>query len=101
MDSKLILAAPRDGPCRTGHRVVGISGRLQRPAGVEYYHVDYVGQDTPSRAETDRRPSSAGPPLGPLLVQKFRQIKHDHYVEANQTGVEDGCVVGKVLNFQG
>ena len=31
------------GPCRTGHRVVGSGGRLQRPAGVEYYHVDYVG----------------------------------------------------------
>jgi hypothetical protein len=40
---KLILAEPRDGPCRTGQRVVGIGGRLQRPAGVEYYHVDYVG----------------------------------------------------------
>jgi hypothetical protein len=35
--------AGRHGPCRTGHRVVGIGGRLQRPAGVEYYHVDYVG----------------------------------------------------------
>jgi hypothetical protein len=23
--------------------VVGSGGRLQRPAGVEYYHVDYVG----------------------------------------------------------
>jgi hypothetical protein len=23
--------------------VVGIGGRRQRPAGVEYYHVDYVG----------------------------------------------------------
>ena len=33
----------RDGPCRTGHRVVSSGGRLQRPAGVEYYHVDYVG----------------------------------------------------------
>ena len=33
----------RDGPCQTGHRVVGSGGRLQRPAGVEYYHVDYVG----------------------------------------------------------
>ena len=32
-------------PQRTapGHRVVGIGGRLQRPAGVEYDHVDYVG----------------------------------------------------------
>ena len=35
--------AGRLGPCRTGHRVVGSGGRLQRPAGVEYYHVDYVG----------------------------------------------------------
>jgi hypothetical protein len=33
----------RDGPCRTGYRVAGIGGRLQRPVGVEYYHVDYVG----------------------------------------------------------
>ena len=24
--------------------VVGSGGRLQRPAGVEYYHVDYVGR---------------------------------------------------------
>ena len=32
-----------DTPCRTGHRVAGSGGRLQRPAGVEYYHVDYVG----------------------------------------------------------
>jgi hypothetical protein len=34
-------SAARDaGRC---NRVVGIGGRLQRPAGVEYYHVDYVG----------------------------------------------------------
>jgi hypothetical protein len=33
----------QDSPCRTGYRIVGIGGRLPRPAGVEYYHVDYVG----------------------------------------------------------
>jgi hypothetical protein len=45
MDSKLILEAARgtlDGTL-SFPEVVGIGGRRQRPAGVEYYHVDYVG----------------------------------------------------------
>jgi hypothetical protein len=102
MDSKLILAAAR-GTVRAGLATESSASVAVCQDRRAWNIITWIcaGQDTPSRADTDRRPSSAGPPLGPLLVQKFRQIKHDHYVEANQTGVEDGCVVGKVLNFQG